>query len=128
MELGVWRLCSSDEAFPTVPPPLNITTNASPTEVIALNCEFKEDTQLYNKTLHHNDKAIGTIASLLELDQLQYIKKLTLAKNVWDGLQSKHANIHMGLAAFYIKVNMLTKQYTKGNNMHTHLSFFMTKN
>ena len=28
----------------------------------------------------------------------------------------------------YIKVGMLTKQYTEGDNMHTHLSFFTTEN
>ena len=113
MELGVWRLCSGDEAFPTAPPPLNIATNASSTEVIALNRKFKEDTPLYNETLHHNDKAIGTIVSLLELDQLQHIEKLTSAKEVWDHLQSKHADIHMGLAAFYGAVRLVTTNFVQ---------------
>ena len=36
--------------------------------------------------------------------------------------------MHTGLVAFYIKVRMLTKQYTKGDNMHMHLSFFTTEN
>ena len=42
--------------------------------------------------------------------------------------EEKACHMHTGLVAFYIKVGMLTKQYTEGDNMHMHLSFFTTEN
>ena len=127
MELRVWRLCNGNKTIPTNPTP-PVTMNMMPSEVLALNRDFQEDTHLYNEALCHNDKAIGTIAGLLKLDQLQHTEGKTSALDIWDTLKKKHANMHTGLAAFYIKVGMLTKQYTKGDNMHMHLSFFTTEN
>ena len=50
------------------------------------------------------------------------------AKEVWDTLKTKHANTCHSLAAFYTRVGMLTKVFTEGKSMHTHLTFFIMEN
>ena len=47
-----------------------------------------------------------------------------LAKEVWDALLERHADMHTGVAAFFTKVGMLQKKYTDGNDMNMHLTFF----
>jgi hypothetical protein len=98
------------------------------TEIASQNREYKEDQHHYSECLRHNDKAIGTISNLVEVDQLTHIKGKTTAKEVWDALKKEHADMHTGLAAFYTKVGMLSKKYTKGENMHMHLLFLTTEN
>jgi hypothetical protein len=127
MELGVWRFCTAEEVIPPKPTP-PVTTNASTTEITALNREYKDNVRNYNESIRRNDRAIGTISNLIEVDQFAHIEGKTSAKEVWDALKSEHADTHTGLAAFYIKVGMLSKKYTEGESMHTHLTLLMSEN
>ena len=58
---------------------------------------------------------------LIEPDQFEYIKDLTTAQEVLDKLKEKHANLHTGLAAFYMKMGILEKEYTDGEDLHAPL-------
>ena len=127
MELGVWRFCTNEEVIPQQPSAPEIT-RLSATDAAALKREYKEDLRHYNESLRRNDKAVGTISNLIEVEQLAHIEGKTTAKEVWDALKKEHADTHTGLAAFYIKVGMLNKKFTEGENMHTHLSFLTTEN
>ena len=89
MELGVWRSCTGDEVILQKPVP-PITTNATPTEMAALN--YKDDTRQYNESMRRNDRAIGTISNLIESDQFVHIEGKMTAKEAWDTLKAKHAN------------------------------------
>jgi hypothetical protein len=104
MELGVWCFCTGDEIIPlklTAPIPAPNTS--------------RTDTEY-------------TISNVIEPDQFEHIDGKETAKEAWDALKQKHADLHTGLAAFYIKVGMLNKKYTDGESMHAHLSFFSTEN
>ena len=50
------------------------------------------------------------------------------AKEVWDALKAWHANMHMGVATFFMKVGMLEKKYTDSDDMNMHLTFFTMEN
>src|SRR5882762_3053530 len=128
MELGVWRFCTDEEVVPPKPTQPVRTPGATQTKIASQNREYKEDQRHYSECLRRNDKAIGTISNLIEVDQLAHIEGKTTAKEVWDALKKEHADTHTGLAAFYTKVGMLSKKYTEGENMHTHLSFLTTEN
>ena len=54
--------------------------------------------------------------------------KNMLAKAVWDALKARHADTHTGVAMFFMKVRMLQKKYTDGDDMNTHLMFFTMEN
>ena len=116
MELGVWHFCTNEEVIPQQPSAPEIT-RLSATDAAALKREYKEDLRHYNESLRRNDKAVGTISNLIEVEQLAHIEGKTTAKEVWDALKKEHADTHTGLAAFYIKVGMLNKKFTEGENM-----------
>ena len=84
--------------------------------------------RLYTDAIHCNDKAIGMILNVIEPDQFEHIDDKETAKEAWDALKQKHADLHTGLAAFYIQVGMLNKKYADGESMYAHLSFFSTEN
>jgi hypothetical protein len=90
--------------------------------------EYKRDVQEYNETLRRNDRAVGTIRSIIAEDQLQHIDGKTSAKEVWDTLAEKHKDSSSGLAAYYIKIGILEKKYDEEESMHTHLSFIQSEN
>ena len=50
------------------------------------------------------------------------------AKEVWDALLEQHADMHTGVAVFFMKVGMLQKKYTDNDNMNMHLTFFTMEN
>jgi hypothetical protein len=114
MEYSVWRFCTGDEVIPPKPTPPVPGANASQTETMSLNREYKDDVRLYTDALCRNDRAIGTISNLIEPDQFEHIDGKGTVKEAWDALKQKHADSHTGLAAFYIKVSMLNKRYTDG--------------
>lgn len=92
--------------------------------------EYKEDVRYYNEALRRNDRAIGTIRSLVEDDQLVHLDGLTSAKQVWDTLKEKHKDSAAGLAAYYIKIGTLEKRYSDESDetMLAHLNFITLEN
>lgn len=124
MKLGVWRFCTGEEIM--LPKPTQPPSGTTP-EAIQLNREYKEDVRYYNEATRRNDKATGTINSLIEPEQLKLVEKCTTAKEVWDTLKKKHETINSGLAVYYTKVGMLEKKYVEGD-MHAHLSFLSLEN
>ena len=90
--------------------------------------EYCDDVQHYNEHLHRNDHAVGAINLLIEPDQFEYIKDLTTSQEVWDKLKEKHANFHTGLATFYMKMGILKKKYTDGEDLHAHFSHITMEN
>jgi hypothetical protein len=128
MELGISHFWIGDKIIPlkltaSVPAP-----NVLRTDITTLNREYKDDVCLYTDAICCNDKAIGMISNVIELNQFKHINGKETAKEAWDALKQKHTDSHTSLAAFYIKVDMLNKKYTDGESMHAHLSFFSTEN
>ena len=53
----------------------------------------------------------------IELSEYSGLKNMS-AKAVWDALKARHADMHTGVAAFFVKVGMLQKKYTDGDDMN----------
>jgi len=132
MKAGVWRFCTGDElapVHPTDPGSLPTTTTGDARDKwMKLSKDYNEELRHHNEHYCCNDRAVGIICLLIEADQFEYIKDKTTAKDVWDTLKAKHANINTGLAAFYTKIGMLEKKYTDGEDIHAHFNFIIMEN
>ena len=129
MELGVWCFCTGKELPLPKPEPPTAPKEGTTSDTYQKQLkEYHDDVQHYNKHLCQNDHAVGAINLLIELDQFKYIRDLTTSQEVWDKLKEKHANIHTGLAAFYMKMGILEKKYTDGEDLHAHFSHITMEN
>jgi hypothetical protein len=125
--LGLWRITNGDEPLATKPTP-PVTANASATEVRALNHEYKDDMRAYEESLRRNDRAIGVITGLINNEYFALVKDLDTAKDVWDALKAKHADEYTGIAAYYVRVGILAKKFSEGEDMEEHLKFLTLEN
>ena len=96
-------------------------------EKATLDQNFTDTMCSYSDACHRNDQAIGLIMTKVEPSKYKDLENKS-AKEVWDTLQMQHADMHTGVAAFFIKVGMLQKKYNDGNNMNMHLTFFTMEN
>ena len=126
--LGVWRFCIGDESIPMEKPTaMPLLTDASTSEKLTAARNLADATWNYNDTCHHNDQAVGVIMTKIEPSEYSGLEKKS-AKEVWDALKARHADTHTGVATFFMKVRMLQKKYTDGDDMNTHLTFFTMEN
>jgi len=132
MKAGVWRFCTGEEMAPVRPTdpgsPPTTTTGDVRDKWMKLSKEYNEELRHHNEHNRRNDKAVGTICALIEPEQFEYVKDKTTAKEVWDTLKAKHANVNTGLTAFYTKIGMLEKKYTDGEDLHAHFNFIIMEN
>jgi hypothetical protein len=104
MRIGGYRLCTGEEiALPALTPPV-VPADVAPAVRSAAQREYKEDARAYNEGLRRNDRAIGTIRSIIPDDQLQHIDGKTTPTEVRDTLKEKHKDSHSGLAAYLMYI------------------------
>ena len=129
MELGVWCFCTG-EGLPLPKPELPTAPKEGATSDTYQKQlrEHHDDIWHYNEHLCQNDHAVRAINLLIEPDQFEYIKDLTTAQKVWDKLKERHANVHTGLATFYMKMGILKKKYTDREDLHAHFSYITMEN
>ena len=96
-------------------------------ERIALQHHHQDEIWSYKSAYHCNDQATGMIKTHIKASQYEGLDS-KLAKQVWDTLIMRHRGIHTGLSVFYMKVGILKKKYTNGENMHEHLNFLTMEN
>jgi gag-polypeptide of LTR copia-type len=72
--------------------------------------------------------ASGILMELIAPDQERHIEDYTSAKDFWDRLKVVHQSAHTGIAAFYMKVGMMKREYVEGESMQVHIDFLLGKN
>ena len=65
---------------------------------------------------------------LIAPDQEHHIKDYRSAKDFWDRLKAVHQTAHTGIAAFYMKVGMIKREFVEGESMQSHIDFLLGKN
>ena len=126
--LRVWHFCMGDESIPTTKPiALTVLNNAGIAEKATLDRNFTDTMCSYSDACCYNDQAIGLIMTKVKLSEYKDLENKS-AKEVWDTLKTRHADMHTGVATFFIKVGMLQKKYNDGDDMNMHLTFFTIEN
>ena len=109
------------------PTAMPLPTDASTSKKLTAARNLADATRNYNDTCHHNDQAVGVIMTKIKPSEYLGLEKKS-AKEVWDALKARHADMHTGVAAFFTKVGMLQKKYTDSDDMNMHLTFFTLEN
>ena len=104
-----------------------LPTDTSTSKKLTAARNLADATRNYNDTCRRNDQAVGVIMTKIEPSEYSGLENKS-AKEVWDALKARHADTHTGVAAFFMKVGMLQKKYTDGDDMNTHLTFFTLEN
>jgi len=125
---SVWCYASGDITIPS--PPCQLTPDATAEFAIQVQLcrEYQELKHTYEDALKADYKAKGLIKKYLAANQLLAIASLKTSKEIWDKLKTIHITTSTGIIAFYIKVGILQKQYTEGENLPDHLNFFLIEN
>jgi hypothetical protein len=70
---------------------------------------------------------MGMIKTHIEASQYMGLN-IKSTKEIWDTLTTRQKGIHTGLSTFYMKVGILEKKYSDGDDMHEHLNLLMMEN
>ena len=117
-----------DESIPvTKPIAPTVPNNAGIAEKAALDQNFTNTMHSYSNACCHNDQAIGLIMMKVKPSEYKDLENKS-AKEVQDTLKTRYADMHTGVATFFIKVGMLQKKYNDGDDMNMHLTFFTMEN
>lgn len=118
----VWRVVTRDDPRPVPPVTPDAAANAAQQAQYALEKKGIREWEL------NDNAASGILMELIAPDQERHIEDYKSAKDFWDRLKAVHQTAHTGIAAFYMKVGMIKREFVKGESMQLHIDFLLGEN